>query len=167
MLTSILSKKYLNEESNAPGSNLAVKKAKIERKPKEAPTTTILSISDLEGDDESVVEEDHLKELEELMCVVCKLMDVSARNRLVECSDCHSLYHQQCHKPQISESDANDQENSWYCSSCKGKATKSSSTNSSPAKSSSSSNYESSSSSRKSSNKNKVKSSSESDRKHH
>lgn len=157
MLSNILSKKYLNEESNAPGSNLSIKKPKLEKKPKEAPVTTqVLSISDVEADDDSGsgVEEEHLKELEDLMCVICKLMDVSARNRLVECADCHSLYHQQCHKPQISETDANDQENSWYCSSCKSKTiSKSSSTNSSPAKSSSSSstNYESSSSSKKSS----------------
>lgn len=75
---------------------------------------------------------------------------------MVECSDCHSLYHQECHQPAISESDANDQENSWYCSSCKSKnISKASSTNSSPAKSTSSSsssytkNYESSSSSSK------------------
>lgn len=158
MLSSILSKKYLNEESNAPGSNLAVKKAKIEKKPKETPPPTVFSISEDE-------EEVDLKELEDLMCVVCKLMDVSARNRLVECSDCHSLFHQQCHRPQISETDANDQENAWYCTTCKGKAiSKSSSTNSSPAKSSSSSNYESSSMSSRKSKRSKNLSP---DRKHH
>ncbi|XP_063705300.1 integrator complex subunit 12 [Culicoides brevitarsis] len=147
LLSSILSKKYLNEESNAVGSNLvAVKRPKIEKKPRE-----------LEESVESV-EDDHLKELEDLFCKNCKRMDVSARNRLVECSDCHSLYHQECHQPPISETDANDQENSWYCFTCKEKAiSKASSTNSSPAKSSSSSstsssytkNYESSSSSSK------------------
>lgn len=180
MLSNTLSKKYLNEEANAPGSNLSIKKPKLEKKPKEEPVavTQILSISDEEADDDSGsgVEEDHLKELEDLMCVICKLMDVSARNRLVECADCHSLYHQQCHKPQISETDANDQENPWYCSSCKGKTI---STNSSPAKSSSSSstNYESSSSSKKSSKKSSKSGSSttvtptinvvHADRKHH
>lgn len=106
-----------------------------------SPTPIILSVSDLENTDDDTVEEDHLKELEDLMCVVCRRMDVSARNRLVECADCHSLYHQECHKPQISEADANDQENSWYCTICKTKIqnSKSSSSTSSPAKSSSSS----------------------------
>lgn len=149
LLSSILSKKYLNEETNAVGSNLVpIKRPKIEKKPRER---------EIEEPVESV-EDEHLKELEDLFCKNCKRMDVSARNRLVECSDCHSLYHQECHQPPISESDANDQENSWYCFTCKEKqVSKASSTNSSPAKSSSSSstsssytkNYESSSSSSK------------------
>uniref|UniRef100_A0A336KGM9 Integrator complex subunit 12 n=1 Tax=Culicoides sonorensis TaxID=179676 RepID=A0A336KGM9_CULSO len=145
LLSSIISKKYLNEEANAVGSNLiAIKKPKIIEKKKE-----------IEEPVESV-EDEHLKELEDLFCKNCKRMDVSARNRLVECFDCHSLYHQECHVPPISESDANDQENSWYCSTCKEKTiSKTSSTNSSPAKSCSSTsssytkNYESSSSSSK------------------
>lgn len=64
MLSNILSKKYLNEEANAPGSNLSVKKPKLEKKPKEAPAAAqVLSISDVEADDDSgsAVEEDHLK----------------------------------------------------------------------------------------------------------
>uniref|UniRef100_A0A182MWM9 Integrator complex subunit 12 n=1 Tax=Anopheles culicifacies TaxID=139723 RepID=A0A182MWM9_9DIPT len=84
----------------------------------------LISSSDLEGNDEDddvVMEEDKLKELEDLMCVVCRLMDVSARNRLVECADCHALYHQDCHKPVISEADANDEENAWYCTMCRNK----------------------------------------------
>lgn len=48
-------------------------------------------------------------------------MECNSRNRLVECSDCHSLYHQECHKPIISEADANNQENSWFCTLCKNK----------------------------------------------
>ncbi|XP_050071302.1 integrator complex subunit 12-like [Anopheles maculipalpis] len=86
----------------------------------------LISTSDLEGNDEDddvVMEEDKLKELEDLMCVVCRLMDVSARNRLVECADCHALYHQECHKPVISEADANDEENAWYCTLCRNKQT--------------------------------------------
>lgn len=55
------------------------------------------------------------------MCVVCRRMDVSVRNRLIECSECHSLYHQECHKPPISEAEAeaNEQENVWNCNLCK------------------------------------------------
>ncbi|XP_049532276.1 integrator complex subunit 12-like [Anopheles darlingi] len=85
----------------------------------------VISTSDLEGedDDDVVMEEDKLKELEDLMCVECRRMDVSARNRLVECADCHALYHQECHKPNISEADANDEENAWYCTLCRTKST--------------------------------------------
>lgn len=58
------------------------------------------------------------------MCVECQRMDVTAGNALVECTDCHSLYHQECHKPNISDSEANDSEISWVCFSCKVKNTK-------------------------------------------
>lgn len=112
------------------------------------------------------------------MCVVCRRMDVSVRNRLVECSECHSLYHQECHKPPISEAEANEQENVWNCTLCKSLAVplaKPVTASSSPARSSpysmsdsrselkkSNKNYESSSSSSSSngSRKSKTKSSS-------
>lgn len=44
---------------------------------------------------------------------ICKGMSVGPRNRLVECSDCHMLYHQECHKPPISEN-VNDPRLVWY-----------------------------------------------------
>lgn len=73
---------------------------------------------------------------EDLMCIICKYvlflnllcirikfnnyifraMDVGARNRLLECVGCHSLYHQECHRPIVSQEDA-DQD--WLCQSCK------------------------------------------------
>lgn len=40
-------------------------------------------------------------------------MSVGPRNRLVECSDCHMLYHQECHKPPILEN-VNDPRLVWY-----------------------------------------------------
>lgn len=43
-------------------------------------------------------------------------MDVGARNRLLECSDCHSLYHQECHRPVVTALEADDV---WICQSCK------------------------------------------------
>ncbi|RZC37008.1 integrator complex subunit 12 [Asbolus verrucosus] len=50
---------------------------------------------------------------EDLMCIVCNGMDVGARNRLLECSDCHMLYHQECHKPIVTNQDSFD---SWDAS---------------------------------------------------
>ncbi|XP_046382595.1 integrator complex subunit 12-like [Ischnura elegans] len=55
---------------------------------------------------------------EDLMCVVCRGMDVGARNRLVECVECHSLYHQECHRPPIQEAHASDPRRVWTCSAC-------------------------------------------------
>lgn len=54
---------------------------------------------------------------EDLMCIVCNGMDVGVRNRLLECSECHALYHQECHNPIVT----NDVESlgNWICTQCK------------------------------------------------
>lgn len=49
---------------------------------------------------------DKYKELEELFCATCGDVHTSIRNQLVECSDCHLLYHQECHRPPISDQEA-------------------------------------------------------------
>ncbi|CAG2194062.1 INTS12 [Mytilus edulis] len=53
-----------------------------------------------------------------ISCVVCKSFDVTSRNQLVECQECHSLYHQECHKPPVTEQDVNDPRFVWYCCKC-------------------------------------------------
>ncbi|KAI1289225.1 Ras and EF-hand domain-containing protein [Halotydeus destructor] len=53
-----------------------------------------------------------------LACVICKGIDVQSGNQLVECQDCHSLYHQDCHKPPATEQDINDPRFVWYCAKC-------------------------------------------------
>lgn len=55
---------------------------------------------------------------DDLTCVICKGMDVGARNRLVECTECHSLYHQECHSPHILDSQIDVPRQVWYCSNC-------------------------------------------------
>lgn len=55
---------------------------------------------------------------DDLTCVICKGMDVGARNTLVECGDCHSLYHQECHTPHIQDSQIDVPKLVWYCSNC-------------------------------------------------
>lgn len=101
------------------------------------------------ADDNNIILDDtHLKDLEDLVCVVCRRIDLSAKNRLIECTKCNLLYHQDCHKPQIFDSDLNDeQEDSWCCASCQTKLAKTSHLVASPAKSSSSHSSSSSSSS--------------------
>lgn len=59
--------------------------------------------------------------LEQLVCQVCRRMDASGPNRLIECVDCHALYHQRCHKPIISHTEAGQLESIWCCSGCKKK----------------------------------------------
>ncbi|XP_072381905.1 integrator complex subunit 12 [Diabrotica undecimpunctata] len=81
--------------------------------------TTITAFEDSKGSNsDNELELDLLKE--DLMCVICNGMDVGARNRLVECSDCHSLYHQECHTPVVT----GDSFENWNCSNCKEEASK-------------------------------------------
>ncbi|XP_069173612.1 integrator complex subunit 12 isoform X2 [Procambarus clarkii] len=56
--------------------------------------------------------------MDEVNCTVCKSFEVSPRNRLVECQECHSLYHQECHKPPVTDQDVNDPRLVWYCAKC-------------------------------------------------
>lgn len=41
-------------------------------------------------------------------------MTVASGNQLVECQECHNLYHQDCHKPQVTDK-VNDPRLVWYC----------------------------------------------------
>ncbi|XP_044741796.1 integrator complex subunit 12-like isoform X1 [Chrysoperla carnea] len=60
---------------------------------------------------------------DDLTCVTCRDMDVSAGNQLIECNSCHALYHQECHTPYILDSELNT---NWICSTCKYRARKAS-----------------------------------------
>lgn len=53
----------------------------------------------------------------DLTCCVCRGLAIGTRNRLVECLECHALYHQECHSPPIAD-DVNDPRLVWYCTSC-------------------------------------------------
>eukprot|EP00057_Strongylocentrotus_purpuratus_P026192 XP_011680666.1 PREDICTED: integrator complex subunit 12 [Strongylocentrotus purpuratus] len=54
-----------------------------------------------------------------LACVVCKDLEISAGNTLIECQECHNLYHQKCHTPPVTDTDPNDPRLVWYCAQCK------------------------------------------------
>ncbi|XP_013384675.1 integrator complex subunit 12 [Lingula anatina] len=53
-----------------------------------------------------------------IACIVCGNFDVSSLNQLLECQECHSLYHQECHRPAVTEQEVNDPRFVWYCSKC-------------------------------------------------
>lgn len=98
-------------------------------------------------DDNAMDTNIHNSLFDDLACVICRRIDLSAKNRLIECSKCTSLYHQECHSPQIKDSElVNGQELSWCCSNCKVKRFKSSHMAGSPSKSINSSPTSSSSS---------------------
>ncbi|XP_074597921.1 integrator complex subunit 12-like isoform X2 [Brevipalpus obovatus] len=53
-----------------------------------------------------------------LACVICRNIDFMPGNQPVECAECHNLYHQECHKPPITDGDVSDPRNIWYCAKC-------------------------------------------------
>ncbi|XP_067630623.1 integrator complex subunit 12 [Eurosta solidaginis] len=61
----------------------------------------------------------NLKEFGDLNCAVCGEMVFTATNRLIECSACGTLYHQECHKPAITDEEASEgQAHNWQCDNC-------------------------------------------------
>lgn len=84
--------------------------------PDSANGTTITAV-----DDNAMDTNIHNSLFEDLACVVCRRIDFVAKNRLIECTKCNSLYHQECHSPQIKDSDLDkEQEAAWMCTDCKG-----------------------------------------------
>ncbi|NP_001072325.1 integrator complex subunit 12 [Xenopus tropicalis] len=97
------------------------KKPRIEKtEARSSPVTVQLSkdlpVPDLSSFDETSAD-DFAMEMG-LACVVCRQMTVFSGNQLVECQECHNLYHQDCHKPQVTDKDVNDPRLVWYCARC-------------------------------------------------
>lgn len=127
MLANTISQKHLDEEPQAPGTiaiPIEVEDLTLTQSPKtisDSPNT--IAESDDMGGALTISEEvENLKEFGDLKCVVCGEMIVTATNRLIECSKCGSLYHQTCHKPNITDEEADEQELSWNCSNCQNRA---------------------------------------------
>ncbi|CAM2112816.1 integrator complex subunit 12 [Caretta caretta] len=79
-------------------------------------TSKDLTMPDLSSFDETSAD-DFAMEMG-LACVVCRQMTVTSGNQLVECQECHNLYHQDCHKPQVTDKEVNDPRLVWYCARC-------------------------------------------------
>ncbi|XP_041976136.1 integrator complex subunit 12 [Aricia agestis] len=119
-LGNVLPKKYLNEEKMESPSR---SKHKSDKNAASTKTVAIpqqspqqIQIPERENDD-SVMDGDLAFDFlqEDLTCVVCRQIAVQAGNRLVECDACHALYHQDCHKPVISDE---DMASGWSCATC-------------------------------------------------
>lgn len=66
--------------------------------PDTATTTSIVT-----DDDNAMDANIHTNLFDDLACVICRRIDLSAKNRLIECIKCSSLYHQECHSPVIKD----------------------------------------------------------------
>ncbi|KAI1883600.1 hypothetical protein AGOR_G00233240 [Albula goreensis] len=97
------------------------KKPRLEKQENRSSPITVqtskdLALADLSSFDETSAD-DFAMEMG-LACVVCRQMTVTSGNQLVECQECHNLYHQECHKPQVTDKDVNDPRLVWYCARC-------------------------------------------------
>ncbi|XP_044284311.1 integrator complex subunit 12 isoform X1 [Varanus komodoensis] len=97
------------------------KKPRLEKPEARSSPITVQTSKDLALTDLSSFEEtsadDFAMEMG-LACVVCRQMTVTSGNQLVECQECHNLYHQDCHKPQVTDKEVNDPRLVWYCARC-------------------------------------------------
>lgn len=123
MLVNRLSKKQLDDEENVPGVAPLLETMEIIDSPHpavealEENDNDILQINEIEPEETEDIEMND--DFNDLNCIICGSIMYSATNRLMECTECHSLYHQQCHSPVI-EDDL--YEGTWICSNCKDKA---------------------------------------------
>lgn len=138
-LSNNMTKKQLEDETNFPGRAVTPPPLPVETEEVinlvNSPAKTISDSAD--SDDgaggggggglmisTAVEDEANLKEFGDLNCYVCGEMMFTATNRLIECSRCGALYHQECHKPPITDEEASeDQEHNWICDNCSTKPT--------------------------------------------
>ncbi|XP_004703350.1 integrator complex subunit 12 isoform X2 [Echinops telfairi] len=93
-----------------------LEKAETRSSPITVQTSKDLAMADLSSFEETSAD-DFAMEMG-LACVVCRQMTVTSGNQLVECQECHNLYHQDCHKPQVTDKEVNDPRLVWYCARC-------------------------------------------------
>ncbi|XP_029368468.1 integrator complex subunit 12 isoform X1 [Echeneis naucrates] len=96
------------------------KKPRLEKQENRASPITVQTSKDLlsnMNDNDETNADDFAMEMG-LACVVCRQMTVTMGNQLVECQECHNLYHQDCHKPQVTDKEVNDPRLVWYCARC-------------------------------------------------
>ncbi|CAB4005554.1 Integrator complex subunit 12 [Paramuricea clavata] len=97
-------------------SNLLVKR----KRPKLEISTENAIFDDLEVvSRESSPDHEMSADLAVSKCIVCSSgKSGMAGNQLVECHECHELFHQNCHKPRITDQSINDLRHVWYCRNC-------------------------------------------------
>jgi len=63
-------------------------------------------------------------EFTDCSCCVCKTFTQELHNKLMECSTCGNLYHQECHSPPVQSGEASDPRAIWNCYKCTRKSSK-------------------------------------------
>nr|XP_043884913.1 integrator complex subunit 12 [Solea senegalensis] len=126
--SSIKSEKSKKEAEKRPAEKVRIdlgdvdppKKPRLEKQENRSSPITVQTSKDLlsnVNDNDETNADDFAMEMG-LACVVCRQMTVTMGNQLVECQECHNLYHQDCHKPQVTDKEVNDPRLVWYCARC-------------------------------------------------
>ncbi|XP_017131731.1 integrator complex subunit 12 [Drosophila elegans] len=135
-LTSNMSQRMLEDEANFPGRAATPPQQPINadeiinltNSPDKEPSDSVDTIADSDDGLSAVgiVNTGDTGDFGDLNCCVCGEMVFTATNRLIECSKCGAMYHQECHKPPITKEEAaDDQEQTWQCDTCCNKPTSS------------------------------------------
>lgn len=114
----------LDDDSSSDSSSSPIattSKSIIEVRSSPPPTITLEQaksdpVINIDSDSESETEK-----VEPYSCCTCKESYVLMGNSLVECLECHSMYHQNCHNPPIIDINLNDPRIVWYCINCRQK----------------------------------------------
>ncbi|KAM8706230.1 hypothetical protein ACLKA7_010497 [Drosophila subpalustris] len=125
MISKNMSQRMMDDEANFPGRATPQPPAQtmatdeiinLTNSPDKEPSDSPDTIAD---SDDGVVNTGDTGDFGDLNCCVCGEIVFTATNRLIECSNCGALYHQECHKPPITnEEAADDQEHIWQCDTC-------------------------------------------------
>lgn len=135
MISKNMNQRMLDDEANFPGRATPQPPAQamatdeiinLTNSPDKVPSDSPDTIADSEDGSglamSGVVNTGDTGDFGDLNCCVCGEIVITATNRLIECSKCGALYHQECHKPPITnEEAAEDQENLWQCDTCSNK----------------------------------------------
>lgn len=110
-ISKLISKHSLSPSGSPSPPTLSMSEDNVEMKSEESSQAS----TDSQGSPGLEIVDDYNK------CFVCKNKRVcgsGSSNKLIECAECHSSYHQECHTPPISDSDAADPRLIWYCVQC-------------------------------------------------
>jgi len=102
--------KSIVEVCSSPPPTITLEQAKSD------PVINIDSDSDME-----IAETDLVPSNSFYSCHACKTSRVELGNSLVECLECHYMYHQNCHTPPIKNLNLDDPRIAWYCAECREK----------------------------------------------
>ncbi|KAK9497916.1 hypothetical protein O3M35_003815 [Rhynocoris fuscipes] len=110
-LAEFRAKKQLNQDGDEFMRRVVHSESPVPR----SPDSNVSESSDSSSDESKGIMIEMVED--ELSCIVCNEVGGNPYD-LVECAECHSHYHKECHSPPISDRDVSDPRVVWYCRRC-------------------------------------------------